>query len=142
MAFSSISCPDCNGGMWEKTWNRETHEYDLLACTNCGHERDYHPKGVGEGRTPSQEKTLAKIRRYFEQRDTWHGAERRIKDLDWGPLSVVVRTHPETVALSMHHHFLITSRGKLIVLSVSGVYSTDGHMERVARVLGGHIEKG
>ena len=135
MAFASIDCDNCGNDFWERT-RREGET--VLKCTNCMKTRPYTKRrpNPSNGRTPSQKKKLDKIRRFFEDRGDWEGAEVKGKDLEAGDLSFVVKTHPDSYFRGGLYHFFMSRRGKVRVAAAEGPTLPDSHKAHVAKMLG------
>ena len=135
--IQSKDCPECGNDFWSASERTKTK-----SCHNCGHEESYSPKSPRpeRGTTKSQKKKLDKIREYFEGRDNTSVDVWIEEHLDWGPLSLTVKTNDSSMFLRASYAVLISRRGKVTVLTAEGFSYPDSHKEHFADMIGGHVQ--
>jgi hypothetical protein len=94
------------------------------------------------GTTKLQKQKLDLIREFVEERsyEEHGGFEWEQEHLEWGPMSVTVRTNPDTFQLRGRYHVLISRRGKAKVMSAGGFGYPDSHSQHFASMIKGHDE--
>jgi len=97
----------------------------VAECTNCRYERKYISRQARvDQMTPSQEKMVKAIREYFESKNDKPLARFETVLLQYGTVSVSVRTddHPFLVTGG---HFFVGRRGKLECLDAYDLWDDD-----------------
>ena len=129
-------CPECKNDIWEIDREAQT-----ATCTNCFYVRPYYTRRPQEGNTPSQDRAVAKIRRYFQalSRDGQLAADET--ETQNGLLFYRCQT-TGNVYSQAGFFAQIGRRGKITILSVYdlGAVSDPTIGERYAAALGAHVK--
>jgi|LakMenE01Jun11ns_1017448.scaffolds.fasta_scaffold9777903_1 DNA-directed RNA polymerase subunit RPC12/RpoP len=112
MVKSSTKCKYCGNTLWDVNGNS-------ASCTNCGTERLFKRRQPSEELTPSQQNSIERIKRFFEERQLQTGdlAQFEIKPVIPGTVSVVVRTQGNHITQS-GASFFVRSRGAIELCQV------------------------
>lgn len=136
---STKKCHNCGNDIWD-IWG------DVLQCSNCWVKRPYHKRERGTDITPSQQKSVDKIRALFDG-SRFSDDRKPTKELhkfevkmqaETGFCYVSVDTH-ENILISEGGHFVIGRRGGIKVLSDFHLGDHDFWKKHYAKMLGGKV---
>ena len=144
MTIASIACKKCENDLWE-----ERYGDDLLHCTNCTETRPYIRRQKRDDIvTPSQERKLAAIKRYFDGSQFSLDGEpsKEITKLEThlqegtGLYYISIETGSNSIWSLEGGYFAIGRRGGLRVLSVYRVTDDKKALQtHIAKILGGKV---
>ncbi len=115
----SIKCPNCQNDLWDILG-------DTASCSNCSTERPYHRQKPHSGQiSPSQQKSITRIKRYFEQNwlfdDNKELAEAKVTFQDETGYAYLNINTDDFILTSVGGFFVIGRRGGIKLLHANTI---------------------
>jgi len=117
-------------GFWNIDYTNKTAK-----CENCEFERVFYPRSHSNKITPSQYKSIEKIRNYFEDKGRTNLHQFEFDLTDYGLVFVTVRTIGNVYTME-GGHFSIGRKGAIKVHNSYSLYTKEKHY---AKMLGGKV---